>query len=135
MTAWIGLIEDSESRVAWLQDNFPSHRIIHSCRVAKWLDMLRGAITEMGSPSALIFDHDLGIGSFEDVDGANGYDALVRSWDIARAPFNLIWSTNDEAREKMRLWLALRSARVEAIPFDYLRFAEIRSILNNMLEP
>lgn len=133
MQRWIGVIEDSESRVAWLRNNFPSLSIVHSCRVETWLAQIR-ATSAISPPSALIFDHDLGIGSFEDVDGNNGFDALVRSRDIVEAPFNLIWSTNDEAREKMRLYLALRGSRVEAVPFALEYFDKIRSVLNNVLE-
>lgn len=114
---WIGLIEDSDSRVAWLKALVePHYAVVHGPRVTTWFDKLTATEKALGPAEGLIFDHDLGIGSFEDVDGNNGMDALVGAAKIP-SRWKFIWSTNDDARARMLAWCRSRQYVSKAIPF------------------
>lgn len=115
--AWIGLIDDSGSRFHWLRDLVePHYNLVYSPRVTVWLKKVGDRYDREGPAELMVYDHDLGIGSFEDVDGHNGMDALTATQSFSRRT-SLIWSTNDEARARMLAWCRQRSYTSKAIPF------------------
>lgn len=125
---WLGVLDDSSSRIAALRELRPTAHIVHAVRVTNFFRELEQACERYGTgPSLIILDHDLGIGSFEDIDGNNGLDAAQQladgSWRAWRCPV-LVWSTNAEARPRMIA--ALREPHGEgspplgSIPFERL---------------
>lgn len=122
-SGWIAVLDDSLSRVAALRDLRTGCRIVHAVRVTTFMNKLRSTAHQYGhGPSLIILDHDLGIGSFEDLDGNNGMDAarmlVDGDWRAWRTPV-LIWSTNADAAPRMQVVLRgyIHAPPVATIPF------------------
>lgn len=140
MTRWIAILDDSRSRVIWLHEQGLDYGydVVHAVRVTTFLRELNYAVEVHGRPpSLIILDHDLGIGSFEDVDGNNGMDAARA---VAALPWRgpvLVWSTNDERRAAMCSVLkekhGEKSPPIEAIPFSRERLGDLASWLRRHL--
>jgi hypothetical protein len=126
MNRWIAILDDSLSRIATLRDMHLGYQLVHAVRVTTFMRELDAAMHLYGCPpSLLILDHDLGIGSFEDLDGNNGMDAARMiaegGWRSWRSPV-LIWSTNADARPRMRETLREaivgRPPPIATMPYD-----------------
>lgn len=142
---WVAVLDDSSSRVAWLREHVPSsYDIVHAVRVNTFFEKVRVEETRRRRPPALmILDHDLGIGSFEDIDGHNGMHAVERivAYGDVVSPRFLVWSTNDAVRDEMVRRLAAsfvafggaRDQAAVAIPFRAEQLREIDMWLHSVL--
>lgn len=120
------VLEDSMSRIDALRLRVPELTIRHAPRVVRWKELLDAerevARQRQYDHFFLVLDHDLGVGSFEDVDGHNGMSAVQMLADLAygRALPVLVWSQNDDAARRMMVLLgALGYTDRSRIPFAH----------------
>jgi hypothetical protein len=129
---WVGLIDDSGSRMAWLRDIVcPTYQLVYGPRVSTWTPRVREMKREQGPADLILYDHDLGIGAFEDVDGNTGMEALVETAEMASRL--LIWTTNPEAQKRMIGWCKGRHLRAEALAFGPESLRALEAIVRGHL--
>jgi len=126
---WLAVLDDSLSRVAALREAIAGsgYDVVHAVRVTSFFCELDNAIQLYQQPPAVILlDHDLGIGSFEDIDGNNGLDAAKQlaegHWRKWLCPV-LIWTTNRDAAPHMKAalqeaWPGRGPLTIATIPYD-----------------
>lgn len=135
------ILEDTPSRVEWVQENFPTVEVVWKTTVA---DFLQALISSSCDFSLIVLDHDLGANpldmamgrktkdAFHDINGHSGTHAVNRMPLCQEVPI-LIWSGNFEKATLMEKTLRQRGfLRVSKKPVDYYP-QQVKDFFQNLL--